>query len=89
MAGLSQSELARRARTSQSAIARYEGGHAEPVLGTLKGVVGACGFELQVELLDTKRQRQAASEAALTRSVEDRLRTNDSFAALAAQLRRG
>ena len=33
-------------------------------------------------------QRQAASEAALARSVEDRLRTNDSFTALAAQLRR-
>ena len=88
-AGLSQSELARRARTSQPAIARYQGGHADPVLGTLKRLVEACGFELQVDFLDAKGQRQAAADAALARSVEDRLRTNDSFTALSAQLRRG
>ena len=35
------------------------------------------------------RLRQAAADAAFARSVEDRLRTNDSFTALAAQLRNG
>ena len=73
---------------SRSAIARYEAGHANPLIETAQRLVGACGFELRVELADASPQRQAAAEAALARSVEDRLRTNDSFTALAARLRR-
>ena len=34
-------------------------------------------------------QLRQAADAAFARSVEDRLRTNDSFTALAAQLRNG
>ena len=73
---------------SRSAIARYEAGHANPRIETAQRLVGACGFELRVELADASPQRQAAAEAALARSVEDRLRTNDSFTAPAARLRR-
>ena len=49
----------------------------------------ADGFEFRVELDHMSPQRQAAADAAFARSVEDRLRTNDSFTALAAQLRNG
>ena len=87
-AGLTRSELSKRAGMSLSAITRYEAGHANPMLETARRLVEACGFELRIELSDTSPQRQAAADAALARSVEDRLRTNDSFTALAAQLRR-
>ena len=73
---------------SVSTITRYEGGHAHPVLETARRLVEACGFGLRVEVVDASSQRRAAVDAALARSVEDRLRTNDSFTALAAQLRR-
>ena len=87
-AGLTRSELSKRAGTSRSAITRYEAGHATPMLETARRLVETCGFDLRIELSDTSPQREAATDAALARSVEDRLRTNDSFTALAAQLRR-
>ena len=45
--------------------------------------------ELRIELEQTSSQRRAAAAAALARSVEDRLRTNDAFTRFAAELRRG
>ena len=88
-ARLTQSELAQRARTSQPAIARYEAGQASPMIETAQRLVEACGFGVGVELTGVSAQRQAAADSALARSVEDRLRTNDSFTALVAQLRDG
>lgn len=41
-AGLSQAGLAKYARTSQPAIARYEGGDATPSLATLERILRAC-----------------------------------------------
>ena len=87
-AGLTRSEFSKRAGMSCSAITRYESGHAHPMLETAQRLVEACGFGLRVEVVAVSPQRQAAVDAALARSVEDRLRTNDSFTALAAQLRR-
>ena len=84
--GLTRSELSKRAGTSRSAITRYEAGHANPMIETARRLVEACGFDLRIELINTSPQRQAAVDAALARSVADRLRTNDSFTALAAQL---
>jgi transcriptional regulator with XRE-family HTH domain len=88
-ARLTQASLARSASTSQPAIARYETGQARPSLETAQRCVEACGFELRIELEQPSSQRRAAAEAALARSVEDRLRTNDSFTRFAAELRRG
>lgn len=53
-AGLSQAELARRAHTSQPAIARYEGGVATPSLPTLERLLAATGASL---VLGTSRPR--------------------------------
>lgn len=47
-AGLSQRALAQRAGTSQSAIARYEGGVATPSWQTLQRLVAACGQRLRL-----------------------------------------
>ena len=47
-AGLTQAELAGRMGTTQSAIARMEGGGARPTLETLERLAGAVGAELVV-----------------------------------------
>jgi transcriptional regulator with XRE-family HTH domain len=88
-AGLTQTELAARAGTSQPAVARYEASQAIPRFDTARRLIEACGAQLRVELARASPQRRAAADAALARSVEDRLRTNDSFTAFVAQLRRG
>ncbi|MDP9404920.1 MAG: helix-turn-helix transcriptional regulator [Actinomycetota bacterium] len=88
-AGLSQAELARRSGTSQSAIARYERARAVPSLSTLYRLVRACGLELRMRLEPSTDPRQPLIEDALARSVEDRLRSNDEFTRLAAQLQGG
>jgi transcriptional regulator with XRE-family HTH domain len=46
-AGLTQRDLARRARTSQSVIARIESGATSPSWKTLQRLVNRAGFELQ------------------------------------------
>lgn len=48
-AGLAQADLAKRAGTSQSAIARYERGVAQPSLLTLERLLNACGERLLIE----------------------------------------
>jgi uncharacterized protein len=48
-AGLSQSELASRAGTSQPALARYESGATIPTLPTLERLLAASGCQLQIE----------------------------------------
>lgn len=47
-AGLTQAELARRMGTTQSAVARMEGGGTRPTLETLEKLAGAVGAELVV-----------------------------------------
>ena len=47
-AGLSQSELAARVGTTQSAIARWETGEVSPRLNTLARIADACGLDLHV-----------------------------------------
>jgi transcriptional regulator with XRE-family HTH domain len=47
-AGLSQTELAARLETTQSAVARWESGTVSPRLETVARVAHACGFEAQI-----------------------------------------
>lgn len=48
-AGLSQSELARRAGTSQATLSAYESGKKEPSLATFARLVSAAGGRLTIE----------------------------------------
>jgi transcriptional regulator with XRE-family HTH domain len=48
--GLTLRQLARRARTSHSAIAAYESGAKSPNSETLRRLVRACGFEIEQRL---------------------------------------
>lgn len=50
-AGLSQRELASRARTSQSVIARIELGETSPSWDTLERLLAAAGVELEARLV--------------------------------------
>jgi uncharacterized protein len=49
-AGLTQRELARRARTAQSLVARVERGLTSPTSETLGRLLGAAGYDADVEL---------------------------------------
>jgi ribosome-binding protein aMBF1 (putative translation factor) len=50
-AGLTQRELAHRAQTSQSVVARIETGRVTPGVDTLERLLATAGFELHVELV--------------------------------------
>jgi transcriptional regulator with XRE-family HTH domain len=88
-AGLTQAELAGRAGTSQSAIARYERARSMPDIDTLYRIVKACGLELRLELAEADAQREAAARMALERSVEERLEANTRQVELVHALRDG
>jgi transcriptional regulator with XRE-family HTH domain len=55
--GITQHELARRMRTTQSVIARLESGGRYPTLSTLERISDALGAELVVEFRDALRPR--------------------------------
>lgn len=59
--GLSQAELARAIRTTQSAIARLEGGGTVPTLPTLSKLAKALGVELVLSLEETSTTPRQAN----------------------------
>lgn len=85
LSGMSQAELARRARVSQPVISAYERGRREPGVSTLARLVEATGHRLRVEVVpqpgaprglpDTpmgrrlRRHRRAITEAAQLRGA--------------------
>lgn len=98
-AGLSQQELASRAGTSQSALARLESDQANPTVATLERVVAAAGFQLCCELVPMERPDpivQAYKEDVdrtlirenLRRTIDERLRLNEQSLQLGAELER-
>ena len=50
-AGLTQTELAERLGTTQSAIARLETGHGSPTLARLSEIAEACGFDIHLRIV--------------------------------------
>lgn len=50
--GLTQQELAERAGTTQSAVARWESGRTSPDLATVRRLVRLCGLELEVAIVE-------------------------------------
>lgn len=51
-AGLTQRQLADRAGTTQSAVARWESGRTSPDLSTVRRLVRLCGLDLEVALVE-------------------------------------
>ena len=90
-ASLSQRQLARRARTAQSVVARIELGETRPSTETLERLVHAAGFELAVTLRSRAvLDRQVLDDVPriLRLSPEDRLREVANLARLFASARR-
>lgn len=72
-AGLTQAELAARIGSTQSVIARWEGGGALPSHDTLARVVRACGFELSTALVPVDPSETSLIERNLQLGPQDRL----------------
>jgi len=73
-AGLTQTELAARVGTTQSAIARWERGATRPTVERLESIVDACGFELRLGLEAREDDDLAAIRRNLTLTPDERVR---------------
>lgn len=58
-AGLSQAQLAKRMKTTQSAIARLESGRGRPSTTTLSRFAEATGHRLKISFEPVKKKRRA------------------------------
>jgi transcriptional regulator with XRE-family HTH domain len=86
-AGLTQKELADRAGTTQSAIARLESGRSTPSLEAVERLLRHCGFQLIVELAPYDDSDVVQSTARLKRSAEARLAEMQAGVRFAEELR--
>src|SRR3954451_23646261 len=71
-AGLTQKQLADRASTTQSAIARLESGRTSPSLEQVERLLRLCGFQLIVELAPCHDPDIVQAEARLRLTPEQR-----------------
>jgi transcriptional regulator with XRE-family HTH domain len=85
-AGLTQRELAERAGTTQSAIARLESGKTSPSFETVRRLLKLCGFSLLVQLEPYDDSDLAQAKAALRRTPDERLDQLDAGLSFARQL---
>jgi hypothetical protein len=76
-AGLTQAELAERARMQQPEIARLERRGANPRLSTLRRVVAATGHSLRLDLDDDAGIDETLIAASLEESPTERLREHE------------
>jgi transcriptional regulator with XRE-family HTH domain len=88
--GLTQKQLAIRARTSQAAISRIERGLVSPTVETLEKLLGMVNEELVLEA----RELDWGHDRSLTRgnlglSVDRRLENLEEFASFVKELRGG
>jgi transcriptional regulator with XRE-family HTH domain len=72
-AGLSQRELAARAGTTQSAIARLESGRTRPAFDDVLRLVRLCGYDLDVMLVERDASDWMQAQELLRMSPGDRL----------------
>lgn len=89
--GLSQRQLARRANTSQSVIARIESGRTRASDETLRRLLASAGFDVVTELVPrpvVDSHMLADIERLLQRSPEDRLREVASVSRFLIEARR-
>lgn len=73
--GLTQAELARRAKTSQAMVARYEAGAVSPTVRTLGRLLRAAGHELVLAGPRADRADPRGSVAVLLRQHRAEIRT--------------
>lgn len=86
-AGLTQRELADRAGTTQSSIARLESGRTRPAFDDVLRLVRLCGFDLNVRLVDKESADWMQAEELLKMSAGERLEQAVRFARRVDKLR--
>jgi transcriptional regulator with XRE-family HTH domain len=86
-AGLTQAELAEKAETTQSAIARLEAGRTSPSFDLVLRLLKLCGFRLDVSLDPYDDSDLAQAEALLRRSVDERVEWLEDFVRSAEEMR--
>jgi transcriptional regulator with XRE-family HTH domain len=89
-AGLTQRELAERAGSTQSSVARWESARSEPSFANVVRLLRLCGFVLDVRLElyeDGLRDDWAQAQRLLRMSPGERLESNTQMVAVARDLR--
>lgn len=86
-AALTQGQLADRAGTTQSAIARLESGRTSPSLEQVERLLRLCGFQLIVELTPYDDSDIVQAEAQLRRTPDERIARLEATVAFARELR--
>jgi len=82
-AGLSQVELARRLRTSQAAVWRWESGVVEPSWSAVSRAASACGLAVAVDLQAVDPDEWRLVEWGRARSPAQRLRDLQTYSRFA------
>jgi predicted transcriptional regulator len=85
-AGLTQAELAKRARMKQPEIARLERRGANPRLSTLKRVVAATGHSLKLDLTEDAGLDETLIAASLRETPTERLYAHQNLLRTAREL---
>jgi transcriptional regulator with XRE-family HTH domain len=86
-AGLTQKELAERAGTTQSAIARLESGRNSPSFEQVERLLKLCGFSMIVSMATYDDSHLVQAKANLRRTVEERIANNAAGIRFADELR--
>src|SRR5262245_3085118 len=86
-ADLTQRELAGKAGTTQSAIARLESGRTRPAFDDVLRLVRLCGFDLDIRLVRRDAAEWMQARALLELSPGERLEQAQRFAQRVDQLR--
>ncbi|MDQ3503090.1 MAG: helix-turn-helix domain-containing protein [Actinomycetota bacterium] len=89
-AGLTQRELAERAGTTQSSIARWESARSEPSFANVIRLLRLCGFVLDVHLElydDGLRDDWSQAQRLLRLTPEERIESNTHMVDIARDLR--
>jgi transcriptional regulator with XRE-family HTH domain len=87
-AALTQAQLAERAGTTQSAIARLESGRTSPSLEDVERMLRLCGFQLIVELAPYDDSDLVQAEARLRRTPDERIAEMEAGLAFARELQK-
>lgn len=87
-AGLTQRELAERAGTTQSAIARLESGRTRPTFESVLRLVRLCGADLQVSLVERDASDWMQAQQLLALTPAERLEQLERFSRTVEELRR-
>jgi transcriptional regulator with XRE-family HTH domain len=86
-AGITQAELGRRVKRSQSQIARWERGDVKPSLETLRELIRACGLELTFGMANYDYSYVLDINEQLARSPAERIAHMQSVAGAMIALR--